>query len=120
MLRAVYRKKKKSVTKAFEMENEEKARIARKGDVVLIIRGRKVKKGSEVPVFWAGITYNPYSMKNEARLGVEVNGERVFISAENAEVIGWENRLVHGRARKEMIRKATVNSMPGWSRQYFQ
>ena len=120
VLRKVYRFKKRLATSRFDYKNVEKAKKARKGDTVRIIKGRKVKKGLEVPVFWAGTRYNRYSRMDEERIGVEVDGERVFIAAENAEVVGWEDRLVHGRKRKEMIRELTLHLMPPAYRYYFE
>ena len=120
VLRKVYRYMKKIAAAKFERQNEEQAKKIRKGDTVMIVRGRKVPKGSEVSVFWSGTRFNPYSRMNEERIGVEVDGDRVFINAENAEVIGWENRLVHGKRRKEMVRKETVAMMPIAYRHLFQ
>ncbi len=112
VLRKAYRYYKAIAKKDFEWYNLRQAKEIRKGDNVLIVKGRKVKKGSVVPVFWAGTRYNPYSRMEEDRIGVEVDGERIFISAGNAEVVGWEDRLLHGKKRKEMIRKMTINLVP--------
>lgn len=46
---------------------------------------------------------------------MEINGERVFLPAEYVEAIGWEKRLVTGRARKQKIRSFALNSMPNWT-----
>ena len=77
----------------------------RKGDTVKVIRGRKVPKGTQGLVFWEGARYNPYRHTDEARVGIEVDGERMFLNAEYVEVIGWEDR-------KRAIRNFAVNSMP--------
>lgn len=120
VLREVYRHYKKSVTDFFDStENPERAKQIKKGDMVLIVKGRKVKKGTQAQVFWVGTRYNPYSRQNEERIGIEVDGERVFIAMENAELIGWQDRLLTGKDRKVAIRKATVNRMPVHYRRYF-
>lgn len=120
VLRQVYRHIKKSTAASFRRYNVEQAKKVRKGDTVRIIKGRKVKKGLEVPVFWAGTRYNRYSRQEEERIGVEVDGERVFIDAGNAEPVDWESRLIHGKRRKQMIRKTTLDLMPVAYRYYFR
>ena len=120
VLRKVYRKNKKDAAKSFVGFNLRQAKKIRKGDTVRIVKGRKVKKGLEVPVFWAGTTYNRWSRQNEERIGVDVDGERVFISAENAEPVGWESRLIHGKKRKKMIRRKALEDMPTAYRNYFR
>ena len=120
VIRKAYRYYKKMAKAEFVRYNDVQARKIRKGDTVRIVKGRKVKKGSIVKVFWAGTVYNQYSRMEEDRIGVEVEGERVFISAENAETIGWEDRLIRGRKRKELIRKRTVELMPVAYRKYFR
>ena len=120
-IRKVYRYYKKDQKKFFDEHfNKDQAKKIRKGDTVRIIKGRKIKKGLEVPVFWAGTRYNPYSRMTEERIGVEVDGERVFISAENAEPVNWEKRLLTGKARKKAIRSKTVDMMPLHYRKYFE
>ena len=52
-----------------------------------------------------------YSRQYEDRIGIEVDGQKIFIAAENAFPINWEARLIHGKKRKEMIRKAAINNM---------
>ena len=118
-LRKVYRHYKSIAKDWFSNYNIEQAKKIRKGDTVKIVKGRKVKKGTVAPVFWSGTRYNPYSRIDEERIGIEVDGERVFIAAENAEVVGWENRIITGKKRKEAIRKRTVNMMPAHYRKSF-
>ena len=120
VLREVYRYRKKQAAAIIDLRNEADAKIVRKGDTVRIVKGRKVPVGSEATVFWTGARYNPYSRRDEDRIGIEINGERTFISAENAEPIGWESRLVRGRRRKEMIRNATLNMIPTHYRKFFK
>ena len=120
VLRKAYRYYKGVAKPWFERYNVEQAKKIRKGDTVRIVKGRKVKKGSVVKVFWAGTVYNRYSRMEEDRIGVEVDGERVFISAENAEPVGWEDRMIHGRERKALIRNKAISLMPFASRHIFQ
>lgn len=121
VLREAYRYYKADCRKKFdEYWNPTNAKKIRKGDTVRIVKGYKVKKGTEATVFWAGTRYNPYSRMEEERLGIEVDGERVFISARNAEVIGWEDRLLTGKARKLAIRKAAIRCMPYHYREMFR
>ena len=75
-------------------------------------QAKKVRKGAQGLVFWEGTRYNPYSHTDEARVGIEVDGERIFLNAEYVEVIDWEARLATGRDRKQAIRNFAVNSMP--------
>lgn len=117
----VYRHYKKEAKKSFdEFSNPRQAKEIKKGDTVRIVKGYKVKKGTVCTVFWAGKRWNCYSRMNEDRLGVEVNGERVFIAAENAEVIDWESRLITGKNRKEAIRTSALARMPYRYRDFFK
>lgn len=95
--------------------NPDEAKRIRVGDAVKVVRGRKIKKGSEGGVFWVGTRKNLYTYRNENRVGVEIDGERVFLPAEYVEVVGWEQRLVTGKARKRKIRNFALNSMPNWT-----
>lgn len=95
--------------------NPENAKKIRRGDMVSVIRGRKVKKGSEGKVFWIGTRQNMYSGQLEDRVGVEIDGERVFLPSDYVEVIGWNTRLVTGKERKQQIRNFALNSMPVWA-----
>ena len=120
VLRKVYRMNKQLASLSFDRGNRAQAMQIRKGDDVLITKGRKVKKGSVVPCFWAGTRYNPYSRTEEHRIGVEVDGERMFINAENAVAVGWESRLIHGVERKRKIRRMAIQLMPIAYRDYFE
>lgn len=93
-------------------ENPGQAKIVRKGDRVKVVRGRKIPKGSEGTVFWVGTRYNVYSQKTEDRVGIEINSVRQFLPLEYVEVIGWEKRLVTGKARKLFIRNKALCMMP--------
>lgn len=99
--------------------NPEQAKKVRKGDTVRVVRGRNIPKGTEGLVFWVGTRYNQYSRTEEERVGIEVNGQRMFLSLDYVEVIGWEARLVTGRERKRAIRNFAVNSMPWHYRPLF-
>ncbi len=120
VLREVYRRNKAACRHDFRKFNEQQAKTIRKGDTVRIVKGRKVPKGTEATVFWTGIVYNQYSREHESRIGIEVNGDRIFIAAENAEPIGWESRLIHGKERKEQIRETAMKMMPISYRHYFE
>lgn len=113
VLREVYRWYKRIGRELFDLRtNPAEAKKVRKGDTVRVVRGRKIPKGTEGVVFWVGARYNQYSRRDEERVGIEVDGERMFLSLDYVEVIGWEARLVTGRKRKEAIRNFAVNSMP--------
>lgn len=120
VLREVYRRQKKYAAARYDQENILQAKKIQRGDTVRIVKGRKVPKGTEANCFWAGRTYNMYSRHFEDRIGIEVNGERVFIAAENAEPLEWEKRLVRGRERKERIREMAMKHMPISYRTYFE
>lgn len=119
-LRKAYRYYFNSARRAFdEHGNENQARRYGKGDEVRVIKGRKVKAGTVGKCFWRGKTYNKFSRMYEDRMGIEVDGQRVFISAENCEHAQWEQRLLTGAARKEKIRTEAVLCMPHWARSRF-
>ena len=59
-----------------------------------------------------GKSFNCYSGRTEDRVGIEADGERIFLPLEYVEVIGWESRLITGKKRKQRIRSAAVNFMP--------
>lgn len=120
VLREVYRWYKRMGRQLFDIRtNPEQAKKIQKGDTVKVIKGRKVPKGTEGVVFWCGTRYNQYSRIDEERVGIEVDGERMFLNAEYVEVIGWESRLATGRERKKAIRNFAVNSMPRHFRHLF-
>ncbi len=119
-LRKVYRWYKNIGRSLFDDHtNPETAKKVRKGDTVKVIRGRKVKKGTVGEVFWLGTRYNQYSRCEEDRVGIEVDGERMFLNADYVEVVNWEAKLVTGRERKKAIRNFAVNSMPRHFRYLF-
>ena len=120
-LHEVYRYLKRNAARYFDtVYNEKLAKTVQKGDSVLVGRGRKVPKGTVGNVFWVGSTYNYYSRRNEDRVGIEKeDGERVFLPLEYVSVIGWENRLIHGKERKRMIRNHALISMPAHYRGHF-
>lgn len=96
--------------------NEEQAKEVRKDDTVIVVRGRKVQKGTMGKVFWIGKRYNYYTRTNELRVGIEFDGQREFLPAEYVEVVGWRSRLIHGAERKKAIRNYTMNAMPCYCR----
>lgn len=113
VIRKVYRYYKEIARKSFDSTwNQEQAKKVRLEDTVRIIRGRKVKKGTIGKVFWIGKSFNYYSGRAEERVGIEVNGERVFLPLEYVEVVDWESRLITGKERKKIIRSAAVNYLP--------
>lgn len=99
--------------------NAERAKYYGKGDAVRVIRGRKVKVGTVGKCFWRGKTYNRYSRMTEDRMGIEVNGERLFLSAENCEHAEWETRMLTGAEREKEIRARALCDMPSWARPKF-
>ncbi len=120
VLRKVYRWYKNIGKALFDgRTNPEEAKRVRTGDTVRVVRGRKVPKGTEGVVFWAGTRYNSYSHSYEDRVGIKVGEERVFLNADYVEVVGWEGRLKTGRDRKKAIRNFAVNSLPKHFRHLF-
>lgn len=120
-LREVYRYYKKMATDYFDsIYNEKLAKMVRKGDTVEVVRGKKVPKGTVGKVFWTGTKYNPYSYQDEDRVGVEMeDGTRFFVRLDYVAVIGWKDRLIHGKKRRQMIRNNAINSMPMHYRHLF-
>ncbi len=94
--------------------NIEQAKAFGKGDTVVVIRGRKVPKGTVGQVFWIGDCYNQYSYRTEKRVGIEVDGQRVFLPAEYVERENWQAHLITGKDRKRKIRNFAINSMPSY------
>ena len=98
------------------MSNPNEAKKIRIGDEVVVVKGRKVPKGLIGDIFWVGTRFNHYSYRDERRVGIEVDGERMFLPEEYVEVVGWEHRLITGKHRKEKIRNFAINSLPVWCR----
>ena len=90
-----------------------------KGDAVRVVRGRKVKVGTVGTCFWRGKTYNRYARCNEERMGIEVDGERFFLPAENCEHATWEQRLPTAEQREQKMRNYAASCMPYWCRERF-
>lgn len=121
VLLKVYRYYKGIARKQFDsIWNQEQAKKVRKEDTVRVVRGRKVKKGMVGKVFWLGKSYNRYSGRTEDRVGIEVDGERMFLPLEYVEVVDWESRLLTGKERKQSIRRAAIKSMPGFYQPLFE
>lgn len=118
-LRKVYRYYKRIGRKQFCIFNEEQAKQFGKGDQIVVVRGRKVKKGTVGLVFWKGSCYNHYSRRNEDRVGIEVDGEKIFLPADYVERSDWEAHLISGKRRKQYIRNYAINQMPHHYRSYF-
>lgn len=120
VLRQVYRYYFDSARRHFDrVENSEQAKAYGKGDMVRVVRGRKVKVGTVGECFWRGKTYNRYSRMTEDRMGIEVDGVRLFLAAENCENEKWQERMLTGAARKREIRSAAIACMPAWARKRF-
>lgn len=98
---------------------ESNAKKYGKGDEVRVIRGRKVKVGTVGKCFWRGTCYNRYSRMNEDRMGIEVGGEKFFISADNCERNEWEKYLPTEEDKEKQRRNYAVSCMPYWARERF-
>lgn len=102
---------------------EDAARVAalraevRVGDEVRVARGRKVPKGTEGRVFWAGevdatfapVYRNGYNRpKSKLRLGLELKGgERVFVDAKNVDLVAdGSPRKAEPMSRRELRERA--------------
>ena len=121
VVRNVYRYYKGIARKEFDtFWNQRQAKEVRKEDIVRVVRGRKVKKGTAGKVFWLGKSYNCYSGRTEDRVGIEVDGERIFLPLEYVEVVDWDSRLLTGKERKRRIRSAAIKSMPVIYRSIFE
>ena len=114
VLRELYRKHKGDARRIFDSYgNEAQAKKVRIGDNVIVVRGRKTPKATTGKVFWKGEKYNPYSRTYEKRIGMEnADGQKVFLLEEYVLPIGWQDRLLHGTARKRYIRNDAVRAMP--------
>ena len=84
-----------------------------------VIRGRKVKVGAVGKCFWRGTCYNRYAHRDEDRMGIEVDGERFFIAAENCINAEWETRLPTEEDKEKQRRNYAVSCMPYWARERF-
>lgn len=90
-----------------------------RGDKVVVVRGRKVPQGTVGTVFWMGDCYNQFSYRTEKRVGIDVDGERVFLPADYVVRENWEMHLLTGRERKQKIRNYALNSLPSYYRERF-
>ena len=86
---------------------------------LVVVRGRKVPKGAVGTVFWMGDCYNQFSYRTEKRVGIDVDGERVFLPADYVVRENWEMHLLTGRERKQKIRNYALNSLPSYYRERF-
>lgn len=100
--------------------NKEQAREVKPGDTVIVVRGKKIPKGTVATCFWVGERRNIYTYSDDKRVGVEVNGQRSFLPLEYVEVVDWQSRLIHGKERLYRIRKAAIRMMPIGCRHLFE
>jgi len=120
-LRKVYRYLKKQGKVKFDGSfNPDQAKAFGRGDMVKVVRGRKIPKGSTGEVFWVGERYNVYAHRPEKRVGVEIDGERVFLPYEYVERMDWEKYLITGKERKKRIRNYAIKSLPANFRKGFE
>ena len=89
-------------------------RLAR-GRKALVIKGRKIKPGTEVELFWVGTQRNPYSHQNEDRAGAILpNGDKVFCSADNLDpIVTAEDQTAYAdalEALKEAEKALEINN----------
>lgn len=97
------------------VENVKRAKTIHVGDAAIVIKGRKIPKGTEGTIFWIGSTYNFYKHRNEDRIGLQIGNERMFLPIEYIIPKDWETRLIHGSKRKQIIRSMAIRKMPGWA-----
>ena len=95
-----------------EVANEAQARRIAKGCSAVVVRGRKIKKGTVGEIFWVGSVYNYYTYRNEDRVGILVDGQKVFLPLDYVQKINWESEKMTGETRKEAIRKMARKAMP--------
>lgn len=120
VIRKVYHYYKKDATKTFDKyDNIRIAKAISIGDEVVVVKGRKVAKGTIGKVFWIGDCYNRFSYRSELRIGIQVGEERVFLPYGYVVKNNWEDCLLTGKARKRAIRIATINAMPYHYRKLF-
>jgi hypothetical protein len=93
-----------------EYEAEKAVPKVRRGGKALVFKGRKIKVGTEVDVFWVGTKRNSFSGAWEERAGVTLpDGTKVFCSACNLDPLPTVQEIeAHGKAQKalEEARKA--------------
>ena len=110
--RKVYRYYYDCVRKNFDEHVKiDEAREVKKGDTAVVVRGRKVPKGTVGEVFWIGEVQNPYAYGTVKRAGMKVGEETVWVPYEYLEAVDWEKRVVTGKERKERIRNAARGKM---------
>lgn len=116
-LRKLYSYWRKSTVEHLNRRNEEIAKTPQKGKSVIVVRGRKVPKGTNGEVFWIGEQYNQFSGCQEVKAGIVTpDGKKHFLLAEYLIVGNWEQYIVHGKERKDVIRKALLNNIPYYLR----
>lgn len=113
VLKKLYRSYKTGKRNEWNSANEKNAKKVEKEKTVKVIRGRKIPKGTTGKVFWVGDKCNAYSGITESITGmIKDDGSKVFIKTEYLEVIEWEQYLISGRKRKELIRVNALNLLP--------
>ena len=83
--------KKNAVKRFCDAVNKEKQKVVA-GSMVEVVRGRKVKKGLKLEVFWTGEKYNQYSRENELlagcrEIGADPKSKPIWIKAEYLKVL---------------------------------
>lgn len=120
VLRKVYRYYWKLGRARFDKyTNPQMAKDFGKGDKVVVVRGRKIPQGTVGTVFWIGTKYNFYNYRDEERVGIEVDGVRMFLPAEYVVKQNWQAHLITGKDRKHKIRNFAINSLPSYYREPF-
>jgi ribosomal protein L24 len=113
VVRKAYRYYKRIGKQAFDSgTNPAQAKEVCKGDEVMVVRGRKIPKGTTGKVFWRGTRYNSWSHQDEERVGVECASGRVFLPLAYVDVVNWEAKLIHGKERKRRIRDIALGAIP--------
>ncbi|MNB79520.1 hypothetical protein D3C75_262550 [compost metagenome] len=107
-LRKVYASYRKPTIAWLDAENARIAATPQKGKRVRIIGG-----DVEGDVFWVG-----EGRWGGVRVGIRLdNGNKQFAQVNHVEVIGPEQYIVRGKARKQVIKRALVNKIPSYLRQ---
>jgi hypothetical protein len=83
-------------------------RLAR-NTVAKVVKGRKVKIGLTVEVFWTGTVRNKFSNRMEDRAGIKVDGQTVWVAAQNLEVIPTEKQVLEVASAKVELAAAKKN-----------